>query len=259
MVLFTVTCSKRAAQPGSEPVAPGQRVEADVVTIREVLPEEKKAFIWLIPHAGGKVRLGNEADRWRLIDLEAGTVTFVDEPTRSYKTETIAALREARRRAIMRPLPPPFRPMSYVHTEDAAVIAGRRAVKHVVTGGGYHRELWLSSDPVIHPDLYTAIVASDTVSEPFAGLMREVTPELMKQQGFPLRDESELSYGEKKMHVIRTVTEIGRRSVPASWFSIPEDYEDRGVKVPGDDRPSGASRPSGRGTRGAGSQSSATN
>jgi len=238
---------------------PGQRLEADVIVVREFLPVEKTAFSYLIAHSGGKVRLGNEADQWRLIDLEAEKVTFIDETSRSYRTESLASLRNAQRRSVLRPLPQPFQPLTIVRTEDSAVIAGRQAVKHVLEGGGYRRQIWLSTKPLLNPNLYGAILASETLSEPFAGLMREATPRLIAQQGFPLRDESELAFGDKKLSIVRTVSEIGRRQVPASWFSIPAGYEDRGIKVPDADRRSGASRPSDRDTRAAGSQSSSTN
>ena len=249
-----------AKSPAARPAAtPGQRVTADVVVVREVLPSEKKAFVFLIAHSQGKVRLGNEVDQWRLIDLNASTVTFIDESTKSFRIQSLGAVKAARRSAVLRPLPPPFKPYSLVRTGETTTIAKRGAVRHVIEGGGYRREVWLSTAPVLHSELFPAMLASDTISEPFAGLMREATPRLMAQQGFPLRDESELAYGDKKLHVIRTVTEIGQRKVPASWFTVPTDYEDRGVTAPGAGRRSGESRPSGRGAPAAGSRSSATN
>lgn len=238
---------------------PGQRVNADVVVIREFLPVEKTAFSYLIAHSAGKVRLGNETDKWRLIDLKEQKVTFVDETSRSYQTESLATLRNSTRISVSRPLPQPFVPLNIARTSDSSTIAGRESVKHVIEGGGYRRELWLSTKPLLDPALYGAMLASETLSEPLAGLMREVTPRLMAQQGFPLRDESELVYGDKKLSVTRTVSEIGRRQLPASLFSIPQGFEDRSVKEPGADRPSGGSRPPDRDTRAAGSQSSSTN
>lgn len=254
-LLLVTACGKQG--DGARP-AGARMVTADVIEIQETLPVEGRAFRWLVVHHNGKVRLGNETDRWRLIDFSDSTVTFVDDITESYRRRPIVELRAERLREIQRPLPSPFQPISFQQTNVVATIAGARARKIEIERGGYRREVWMSVDPVIHPELHRAILVTDPLSEPYAGLLRRVVPGLLSQPGFPLRDVSVLEYGEKQMRIERVVRSIGKRPVPEKWFEMPRDYDDLTPKAPGADRPSASSPRSGRDARATGQRSSAT-
>jgi hypothetical protein len=254
-LLSVAACAEKTAE---NRLPAGRRVAADVIEIHESLSAEARAFRWLVVHHEGKVRLGNETDRWRLIDLQESTVTFVDDITRTYRRSSIAELRALRLRELQRPLPSPFQPIAIQQTTQTESIAGVPTRKIEMERGGYRREVWMSVAPVIHPDLHKAILVTDPISEPYAGLLRRVVPGLLSQSGFPLRDVSVLEYGEKRMEIERIVRSIGKRQVPESWFEVPRDYADVTPREPDADRPNASSPRSGRDAREAGPRSSAT-
>jgi hypothetical protein len=168
--------------------APVPQVHATVITIETKIQPENKTFTHSIVIAGDKARSLDEIDRWRLFDLKANTVTFVDEIAKSYRTETFTAdNNELRANSETKPL------------------QGVNATLWTTHKGGYVRQLWIGSHPAVPPQLFSMMSG-------------------IKTQGFPLAEHAELPYLNKKLVVDRTVTKIESKDVPASLFTLSPAY-----------------------------------
>jgi hypothetical protein len=171
---------KKAAAPPAVP-----QVRATVITIEMKIQPENKTFTHAIVIASDKARSLDELDRWRLFDLKANTVTFVDDVARSYRTEQVS------------------RPAHSVEaTREIKPLQGVNATLWTTHTGGYTRQLWIGNHPAIPPQLFSMMTGIET-------------------QGFPLAEHAELPYLNKKLVVDKTVTRIESKDVPASLFVIP--------------------------------------
>jgi hypothetical protein len=176
-------CKAEVKKPAAVAAVP--QVRATVITIETKVQPANKTFTHAIVIAGDKARSLDELDHWRLFDLKANTVTFVDDIARSCRTEPVS------------------RPAHQVEaTRETKPLQGVNATLFTAHTGGYIRQLWIGNHPAIPPRLFSMMTGIET-------------------QGFPLAEHAELPYLNKKLVVDKTVTRIESKDVPASLFVIP--------------------------------------
>lgn len=215
----------------SEPARPRQQARsaglpARILTIRESSHPPTRAHLHRIVIAGDKVRVTSELDRWRLFDLEQRTMTIVDEIAGTYRTVSLDDLLRARRRQLSAALPSDVGPAAIRRTGSIREIGGRRGEQWLIELGGYQRELWISSDPIVDEDFFRMWLASEPVSEPWAAVMRPVHEQLLELEGFPLLDRSQLVWDGGALLAQRRLVQIEDSRVPPSLFEVPEKFED---------------------------------
>lgn len=222
-VLLCVSCQKPApvTQKTGEP-----QMRATVVTVQTTLQPENRTITHRIVLAGDKVRSMDEVDKWRLIDLKQNTVTFVDEISKTYRTESIQSLVIKRRRALTRPLGDTIEPAQFVTTAAERVIHGLPAKQSLIRAGAYQRELWFASHPALPANLFAALYATEPLTSPLAPMMKDVEEALFAMRGFPLADHAELPYGKSKMVVDRNVMKVETTDVAQSTLRVPKDFRD---------------------------------
>ncbi|HUF16918.1 MAG TPA: DUF4412 domain-containing protein [Thermoanaerobaculia bacterium] len=232
VALLLVTLLSTGCNGDSGVEVEGARVPsigARVLTIRTIIPDSP-VLLTTVVIADGKVRLGTETDRWRLFDVENGTVTFVDDIERTYRTETHADLMRERLATPREAVPEGLATATITKTGKSREFEGIAGDQYMITMGGYKRELWLSTTPaIVPPQLLSMMVASDPVSEDSAPAMRQVESQLAKLQGFPIFERSELQYGDKPLVMEKTLVKIEERPVARSLITIPNDYRDATV------------------------------
>jgi hypothetical protein len=69
-------------------------------------------------------------------------------------------------------------------------------------------------------------LASEPISEAYAGVLRNVEGALMRQDGFPVYERSAFVWEGGAMVSRRRLVSITTRQVSASLFQIPADYRD---------------------------------
>ena len=217
LILVLVALACRPAPPA--PTNNGPKIRATVVTIQTTLQPQNKSFTHSIVIAGGRARSSDEADSWRLFDLQKKQVTFVDDVAKTSRDVPLAALLAQRRQELAQPLPVPLPRATLAVTGARRVLLGVEAAEHLIRLGGYQRQLWIARHPSLPSDLFAMMEASSRAS-PLAGVAREVDEALMGVQGFPLLDHAELAFGKKKMVVERSVVKIEQKDVPASWLEV---------------------------------------
>jgi hypothetical protein len=176
---------KKATPPPAVP-----QVRATVITIETKVQPDNKTFTHSIVIAGDKARSLDELDHWRLFDLKANTITFVDDIARSYR---------------IAPFAPGKRMEEIAATRQTEPLQGVIATLWTARAGGYARQLWIGNHPAIPPQLFSMMTG-------------------IKLQGFPLAEHAELPYSNKKLVVDKTVTRIESKDVPASLFEIGRAY-----------------------------------
>jgi hypothetical protein len=183
-VLALLAFAACKAEVKRAPAAAVPQVRATVITIETKIQPDNKTFTHSIVIAGDKARSLDEIDQWRLFDLKANTVTFVDEIAKSVRTE-------------------PFEPAEgALHaTNETKPLQGVNATLWTASKGGYIRQLWMGNHPAIPPALFSMMSG-------------------IKTQGFPLAEHAELPYLNKKLVVDKTVTRIESKNVPASLFVV---------------------------------------
>ena len=242
----TVVPSPPAARPAS------LFVPAKVLTIRTDIPGER-AFVHLVIFANGKVRIGNEMNQWRLFDFQNDTITFVNETERSFRTETLQASMRKKRIALAQPVS--FMPRArYQPTGQQKVFEGIPAHQHLILLGDYKREMWISDRVLIEREFFAMQLATEPVSGPYAGVMRDVFDRMVTLQGFPVYDRSEMPYDGKRLVIEKRLTRVEQKNVPLSWITVPSTFRDLDAPAttPSAGRPSVSSTPRDRNVRGAG-------
>ena len=229
---------------------------ATVVTIRTTLAPSNRTSTHTIVIGPSLARSTEENGTWRLYDFKQGRITFVDDVDKSFRTESLQPLMNLRRKRMLSApageLPTPVAKA----TGATRPILGVPASQIVVTQGGYQRELWFGRHPKIPPQLFAMMHVSDG-SASLRRALQQVDAFLSSARGFPLVDRTEVTYGESKMVVERVVQNVQDKNVPASLLRIPRGYRDAAT-APDERRQSASSRPPGRTTPAAGSQSSST-
>ncbi|HUO83707.1 MAG TPA: hypothetical protein VM534_01210 [Thermoanaerobaculia bacterium] len=194
-----------------------------VLTIRTTIAgDDRNTTHRLLVHED-RVRATNELDRWRLFDFRQRTVTTVDDIARTWRVTSFDTLM-AKRRALVSASRPQLPAAEIRPLPGPREIAGISASGYEIRLGGYRRELWLSSDPLIHPDFFPVMVAAEAADPDGAAVMREVDPVLRRLRGFPLLDRSEMRIDNELLTIERRLIRRGKTDVPLRWFAIPSGY-----------------------------------
>lgn len=224
-LLLLPGCREGANGP-APPSRPVPTVPATVLTLEVSSHPPTRAFRHRIAVAGGKARIGSELDRWRLFDFEAGTITWVDDVTKTYRTLTLADAVRARQRQLRTAPPTGTERVTMRQTGLTREFDGKSAQQWVAELGDYHREIWITDEPLVHPSFLRMWMATEPVADPFAGVSARVMGTLMDLEGFPVYDRAVLKLDEGGWTSRSRLVEVESRPVPASWLAIPEDYED---------------------------------
>jgi hypothetical protein len=207
-------------------VAREPQVRATVVTLQTTIQPQNKTFIHVLAIAGGRARSSEEIDSWRLIDLNRNSVTFVDDITRTYRTESFASLFSRRREAMVEILPDGIPRAKVAATGAKRTIRGLPASQLAVRLGAYQRDLWIANHPSLPPQLFTIMSLTQPVTTPLAPTMKALDDALLNLRGFALEDHAELPYGNTRMIVDTMVLKIEQRDVPQSWMNVNPGYRD---------------------------------
>jgi len=176
--------------------------------------------------ANDRARSTNERDVWRLYDLRAKTVTFVDDIERTFHSESIESMVLKRRAAMRETLPPHYPIVKFRRGEATRTILGLTAQEAVIESGAYQRQLWVAEHPSIPRSLFATMHATEPVSSPLAAMMRAADAALIDLSGFPLLDHAELPYGKEKLVIDRAVVRVAERDVPEAMLMVPKEYRD---------------------------------
>ncbi len=205
-------------------------MRATVVTVRTTTHPANRTITQSIVVAGGRARDTSERDTWRLYDVKAQTVTFVDDLEKTVRTETFAELSEGRKKALGGSVAAFHANPSLTVGPATKTLQNARAEQWVIEAGAYRRELWIAEHPAIPSGLFAMMQASERISSPLAPLMREVDAAFLQTKGFPLVDRSEVPVGKLPMIIERTVTGIAKRDVAQSLVTLPRGYRDLTAK-----------------------------
>jgi hypothetical protein len=215
-----------AAAPSPEPRLSGPTVEAKVLTIRESHHPPTRAFLSPIVVWGAKVRIGTDLDNWRLFDLQEQTVTWVDEIAGTYRVVRAEDLVNRRQRQLRAAVPGGIPLLEGGPTGRTVEVEGIAAEQWLMKLGGYEREIWLTSEPLVGEGFLRMWLASEPVNEAYAGVLRDVEGALMREDGFPVYERSAFAWEGGAMVSRRRLVSIRTRQVPAALFEIPADYRD---------------------------------
>lgn len=216
-----------ARQGAQGPQGPqGPQVRATVVTIRTTSEPEKSTRNHAVVITNDRARSLHEQDLWRLFNLNDDRVVFVDDIAKTTRERTVTELSNERMRALAGELPSHYPRARFVVTDERKPLLGVQARKHVIEAGGYRRELWIADHQAIPDTLFSKMVSTETTTSPLAPMMRSVEEALMKLRGFPLVDRIEVTYGETKRVVERSVVGIEQKQVPEALVTLPDDYRD---------------------------------
>lgn len=186
LVLLAFAACKAEVKRAPAPAVP--QVRATVITIETKIRPENKTYTHSIVIAGEKARSLDEVDHWRLFDLKASTVTFVDEIAKSYRIEAFVPGKTGLQAG-----------------KETKPLQGINATLWTERKGGYVHQLWIGSHPAVPPHLFSMMSG-------------------IKAEGFPLAEHAELPYLDKKLVVDKTVTRIESKNVPASLFVVAPAY-----------------------------------
>lgn len=227
VILALAVCAacKPAAQPSAKPGA-GPQLRATVVTVRTTIQPGDRTYTHDVVIAGNLVRSTDEYDSWRVFDTKAGTITYVDDVAKTVRTEPLQEIIRRRRTATSGPLPSHYRRPQVARTGARRSILGVDAEQSVIQSGTYRRDLWFAKHPAIPERLFAMMYASDPPSSPLAPLISDVDQAIITEERFPLIDHSEVTYGNEKMVINRTVVKIEERDVPQGAVTPPRTYLD---------------------------------
>ena len=260
VAMFFAGCNKPATKPAAKPAAAGgPQVSATVVTIRTQVQPSGRAFNHRILIGESVARSMDEADSWRLYDLAANRVTFVDDIEKTVRTVSFDSLVAARRGQLRRSTDTRIPAASYEATDTQKQILHFPATRSVITLGSYTRELWFARHPNIPDQLFSMMHASNPPSKGLAAEVAGPDEALLAVRAFPFEEHAEMPYGKQKMVVDRTVLSVEKQNVAEALLQLPKNYKDITVATaPAVNRPPAASRPPGQSAPAAGSPPSAT-
>jgi hypothetical protein len=213
--------ARTPVQASNEP-----KTRATVITILTTIQPANKTYTHTLVIANDRARSGDEVDQWRLFDFKQKRVTFVDDLTKSYRSEPFADAITSRKAGLARPVPDGLPRAEFVVTGAQKTLQGLPAKQSIIRLGTYQRELWIASHPLIPRGLFAMLQAGEPASSPLAGVMRAVDEAVLDVQGFPMADHAELPYENTKLVVDKTVVKIEQRDVPASWLKVGADYRE---------------------------------
>ena len=254
--LLLVACQQTPVSPVRPAARRVPTVRATVITVQTTLQPANRTTAHTIYIADGKARSTDDAEVWRLYDTRAGTVTFVNDLERTWRTEPMTTLMARRRTALRRPVDRELPRAQFEATGAQRDILGSRATQSLIRLGGYQREIWFAQHPLIPDGLHAMMHVSSEASTRLAAIVSEADEGLMNARGFPFVDRAELPYAKSKMTVDRVVTAIQQKDVSSALFQIPAAYEE--IKAPAAGRPPVSSRPPGQKAPAVESQPSST-
>ncbi|HVT03600.1 MAG TPA: hypothetical protein VHL58_09540 [Thermoanaerobaculia bacterium] len=203
------------------------RVQATVLSYHVDLLPKRVAFEYLVViDPVGKTRIGDEADRWRLIDITGRTVTFVNNGDRSYRTVDLPTLVSERRKIVSKELPDGIPRAVVTASVRPETFRSWEARRLTVAVGPYQREVWISTKSLTPEPLLSLLLLSEPLSAPFAGMLRDTVPVFEKVRGMPVLERSRMTWDGKELVIQRVLQSVTSKRVPAAWFQIPEGYRD---------------------------------
>src|SRR5258708_8748017 len=112
LILLLVSCAPATRPPAQS--SNEQKIHATVITIQTTIQPANKTYMHTLFIAKDRARSGDEVDEWRLFDFAKRRVTFVDDLTRTYRSEPFDDLVTAPQPAMPPPrpqrMPPPAVP-----------------------------------------------------------------------------------------------------------------------------------------------------
>ncbi len=228
ILLFAAACGKPAQQLKKVVRAARVRVPqiaATVVTQRTTLQPSNRTTVSTIVIGPDAARATDETGQWRLFDLKENRVAFVNDFAKTFRYESLQSLRDRYDDAADEPVSDKIPRAEFASTPERRVILGVAATRSIVKLGGYQREIWFGSHPLIPPQLFELMQASRAPS-PDAAMTKRVDDALFDVRGFPLAEHSELPYANAKIIVDREVVSIDRKNVQATLLEIPADYRE---------------------------------
>jgi hypothetical protein len=222
---LSLGCQKQAPDT-PRPTAAGPQLSATVLTIRTTVEPEEEPQTHTIVLTTDRARDMRELDRWHLYDLKSNGVTAVDEIAQTTRKYSLDELTAERRVALSARVPSHYPRPRLTVTSEKRPLLGVNTQKYVIESGTYRRELWMGEHPAVPPALFSTMQLVQPVSTPLAPIMREVDESLRKVRGFPLLDRTELTVGEKKIVIERTVLSVTKKNVIESMMTVPRDYRD---------------------------------
>lgn len=227
LVLILAVAAACRPAPDTPPATDrGPQVRATVVAIRTESQPDSRKHEHTIVIAGDRARSTREHDVWRLFDLKAQTVTFVDEIGKTVRTEPLETILNRRRSTTAGPLPPHYPRPRLVGGGETRQMHGVPAELAIITSGSYRRDLWLAEHPKIPRGLFSMMYASEAPTSPLAPMMSAVDEAIIGRPGFPMLDRTEVPYGAERLIVQRNVVSITEREVPESLLRVPSGYLD---------------------------------
>jgi hypothetical protein len=221
-----LSCKQAPTPQEGRPASAGPQKTATVVTINTTIEPAKKTHTHKLVIMGDRARNMGEVDTWHLYDADKKTITFVDDVAKTYRVEKLDDAMKERRTAYAAALPAHYPRLTFRRTGTKKPLQGANAEQAVIEGSGYRRELWLAEHPAIPKGLFAMMHASERPSSPLAPMMRAVDDALLSTRGFPLADRAEITYGNQKMIVERTVTAVQQQQIAESALRVPRDYKD---------------------------------
>ena len=232
-------------EPPPPPPANGQ-VGATVASFRVVSSPGGAETVEQIAVANNLIRFPNETGRWRLFDIAAGTVTLVDEIDRKVERRTFDEVLEELRSASRGVSRVPVAAVN--RTGEVETVAGFEVEPYLVTMElGYERELWISSRPLFHSDLFLLDLATDSIPADNLPSLRRVIALIDEAGGYPVVDRSRMVLDGQEYTHERSLITVAEQQVPGSWFELPP-WALAVLTEPGGGRQPGASPRAGRST-----------
>lgn len=251
LLLALILVSGCAEEPAPPPPAVNGPLNATVASFRVTTSPEGSETIERIAFSDNLIRLPDEAEVWRLFDMETSTVTIVDEVGRTVEQRTFDEVLSELRAAARRGEPIPV--ASIQPTGRIEEIAGFAAEQFMLTvGQGYERELWISQRTLFHSDLFLLLLGTEAVPPENVPALRRMIRLLDQKEGYPVVDRSRMNLDDETYTIERVLIAVADQPVPRSWFELPEWAA---TESPADRRPD-ASLPAGQNTPEAGSRPS---
>jgi hypothetical protein len=216
---LTLACREPAPQQPPPPPA----VAATVLVYETVVAHEHRSYRWQVVTDGVRVRFGDEAERWRLIDTKARTIAFVDQSRRTTRIVPFDVALAARETLLAAPLPQGA-PLAKVSEESAGLVNGRDALRVSVEAGGYKRTMIFSIAPILPPTASAMKWATDAIDAEYAGVIRDLMPAILSKQGTLLADRNEITYAGGAMAVETRLVSVTTSRLPKSLFDIPVGF-----------------------------------
>jgi hypothetical protein len=210
-------------EPAPPPPPPPPTVAATVLVYETSVAPENRTFRWQVLTDGTRVRFGDDAESWRLFDMAARTVTFVDETRRSWRSRSFDDVLAARGALLETPLPDAT-PRARVSEEPLGVAEGREVIGIRVEAGGYRRLLVVSKAPMLPAGSLALKWATDPLEPTNAGMLRDFLPALLGKEGTTVSDRNELTWEGGSMSVETKLVSVRPNIVPKSIFEVPAGF-----------------------------------